>query len=142
MRAVTVDGQGTLGQAAVASAASVQSVRASVDAIAAVTDQQFAALDGRVNALQSGLSDMSFRLDSLDESTSGGIAAAMALGGTMIVPDSNISVTLNGSTYRGEQGFAGSVAARVADRVYISGGIAGSTAKNSTGGRVGVAFGF
>lgn len=60
----------------------------------------------------------------------------------MIVPDSNISVSVNASTYRGEQGFAGSVAARVAERVYVSGGITGSTAKNSTGGRVGVAVGF
>ncbi len=66
----------------------------------------------------------------------------MALGGQMIVPDSTISVSGNVSTYRGEQGFAGSVAARVAPRIYVSGGIAGSTAKNSTGGRVGVALGF
>jgi trimeric autotransporter adhesin len=30
----------------------------------------------------------------------------------------------------------------VSRRVYISGGVAGSTVKGSTGGRVGVAFGF
>ena len=60
----------------------------------------------------------------------------------MIVPDSNISVSLNASTYRGEQGFAGGITARVAPKVYVSGSLTGSTAKNSTGGRVGVAFGF
>ena len=66
----------------------------------------------------------------------------MAMGGTMIVPDSNVSLSLNASTYRGEQGFSGSFAARLAQRVYVSASVAGSTARDSTGGRVGVAFGF
>jgi trimeric autotransporter adhesin len=60
----------------------------------------------------------------------------------MVVPDSTVSVSFNASTYRGEQGFAGGVTARVAPRVYVSGSVAGSTAKNSTGARAGVAFGF
>jgi hypothetical protein len=59
----------------------------------------------------------------------------------MVVPDSNVSISLNAATYRGQQGFAGSVVARVAPRVYVSGGVAGSSAKGSTGGRVGIAFG-
>ncbi|MXO58417.1 hypothetical protein GRI89_09865, partial [Altererythrobacter salegens] len=100
----------------------------------AVTDAQFDALEEHVDAL-------SFRLDEMNESTRGGIAAAMALSGTMVVPDSNLSVNFNAATYRGEQGFSGTIAARVAPRVYVSAGFAGSTAKKSTGGRVGVAFG-
>jgi hypothetical protein len=67
--------------------------------------------------------------------------SAMALGGTMVVPDSNVSITFNAATYRGEQGFSGSAVARLAARIFLSGGIAGATAKGSTGGRVGVAFG-
>ena len=66
----------------------------------------------------------------------------MALGGTMIVPDSAVSLNFNLASYRGEQGFAGTVAARVAPKVYVSGGFAGSSVKGSTGGRVGVAIGF
>lgn len=66
-------------------------------------------------------------------------ADQVALGGT----GTNIKIgDINASTYRGEQGFAGGITARVAPRVYISGAVAGSTAKKSTGGRVGVAFGF
>ncbi|OBX19896.1 hypothetical protein A9995_04925 [Erythrobacter sp. QSSC1-22B] len=59
----------------------------------------------------------------------------------MIVPDSTASVSMNASTYRGEQGFAGTVTARVAPKLYLSEGFAGSTARDSTGGRVGLAFG-
>jgi hypothetical protein len=77
----------------------------------------------------------------MNKQTRAGIAAAMALGGTMVVPDSTVSLSFNAATYRGEEGFSGSVVARVAPRIYLSGGIAGSSAKGSTGGRVGVAFG-
>jgi hypothetical protein len=66
----------------------------------------------------------------------------MAFGGTMVVPDSTFSVSLNASTFQDQQGFSGAIVARAGERVYISAGVAGSTAKNTTGGRVGVAFGF
>jgi len=102
-----------------------------------------------IGALDSGLSDLDSRVDLLElaanrgfQQVNGGIAAAMALGGTMIVPDSNVSVSFNLATYRGEQGFSGAVVVRAAPRVYLNGGFAGSTARGSTGGRVGVAFGF
>jgi hypothetical protein len=110
--------------------------------LAAVTDAQFSALSGRVATLEGRVDAMEFELGRLDTAQRGGIAAAMAFGGTMVVPDSTISFSLNASTYQGEQGFSGAVTARVGERVYISGGVAGSTAKNTTGGRVGVAFGF
>ena len=66
----------------------------------------------------------------------------MALGGTMLLPDTSVSVSFNLATYRGEQGFSGAVVARVKENVWISGGIGGSTVKRSTGGRVGVSFGW
>lgn len=102
-----------------------------------------------IGALDSGLAQLDSRVDLLElgnargfRRANGGIAAAMALGGTMVVPDSQVSLSFNLATYRGEQGFSGAVVVRAAPRVYFSGGFAGSTIKGSTGGRVGVAFGF
>ena len=66
----------------------------------------------------------------------------MALGGTLIPPNAEFAVSFNLATYRGEQGFSGSAVARVTDNVWISGGVAGSTVQGSTGGRVGVTFGW
>jgi trimeric autotransporter adhesin len=67
--------------------------------------------------------------------SNGGIAAAMALSGMMVAPDSDVSMSFNLSTYRGEQGFSAGIVGRVAPKVYISGGFAGSSVKGSTGGR-------
>ena len=66
----------------------------------------------------------------------------MALGGTLLPPDTTFSVSFNLATYRGQQGFSGAAVARVTDQVWVSGGFAGSTVKGSTGGRVGVTFGW
>lgn len=106
-----------------------------VGAALTAVDGQLSRLDTRIDAL-AGSSDRRFR------HANGGIATAMALAGTMIVPDSRISVNFNLATYRGEQGFSGAVVLQASPRVYVSGGFAGSTVKGSTGGRVGVAFGF
>lgn len=78
----------------------------------------------------------------LDQQARGGIAAAIALGGTMVIPDKTVSVSFNLATYRGEQGFSGSAVVRATDQVYLSAGFAGSSVKGSTGGRVGMTFGF
>ena len=102
----------------------------------------FAAVDGRLGAIDTRIDVLSASTDRRFHQANGAIAAAMALGGTMIVPDSTVSMSFNLATYRGEQGFAGSVVVRASPRVYVSGGFAGSTVKGSTGGRVGVAFGF
>lgn len=72
----------------------------------------------------------------------GGIAAAMALGGTTIVPGKSISMTVAAATYGGEQAFAGSVTGRVADSLYVSAGVSGNTGDNRFGGRVAATFGF
>ena len=98
-------------------------------------------LGGRVGALEAGVTQLHIDLRTYNRQATGGIAAALALGGATIVPDSKLSVSFNLSTYRGQQGFSGSVIGRVSDKVYISGGIAGSTVKKSTGGRVGITFG-
>jgi autotransporter adhesin len=131
---VTVDANGTLGRQSVVSTAQLDSVRVSMIGALAVSDAQFGALSNRVDGLE-------FELGQVDHRTSAGIAAAMALGGTTIVPDSNLSVSFNAAAFRGEQGYSGSIVARVAPKIYVSGGIAGSSQKKSTGARVGVAFG-
>ena len=89
----------------------------------------------------SALEGQSLAIDRRFNQLEGGIAASVALGGTTIVPDSNVSVSFNLSTYQGEQGFSGALTGRVAEKVYVSGGVASSTAKGTTTGRVGVHFG-
>ena len=124
--------------------------------VAAVTDAQFNALDSRVGTLEGQVGGLSnrvgtlegqvtlnnFRMDELDRALSGGIAAAMALGQARIVPDSNLSVTVAGATYNGQQGFAGSLTGRVSEKVYISAGVSGNTGDDSFGGTVSASFGF
>nr|WP_067786379.1 hypothetical protein [Paraurantiacibacter namhicola] len=146
---VTVDANGTLGRQSVATTSSVRQIAMGMLHIQAVTDQQFLALgnrvtavEDRVNVLDAKVAGIEFRLDSMEKRNNAGIAASMAFGGTMIVPDSTVSFNLNAATYRGEQGYSASVVVRVTPRLYVSGGYAGSTAKDSDGGRVGVAFGF
>jgi trimeric autotransporter adhesin len=95
----------------------------------------------QIAGLQTGLNSLSDQLTINNRQTNGGIAAALALGGAAIVPDSNVSMSFNLSTYRGQQGFSGSLIGRVSEKVYITGGFAGSTVKGSTGGRIGITFG-
>ena len=109
------------------------------------TTADIANLQKSVGDLTSEFSNINTKIDGLGQrarQADGGIAAAMALGGTMLLPDTSVSVAVNLATYRGEQGFSGSVVARVRENVWISGGIGGSTVKRSTGGRVGVSFGW
>ena len=92
-------------------------------------------LEGEVGSLQVGLAEAA-------RQTNGRIAAAIALGGTLLPPDSNFAISFNIATYRREQGLLGAATARVSDFVYLSGGFAGPTVKGSTGGPVGLAFGW
>ena len=96
----------------------------------AVIDDTVATHTTQITALGRGL-----------DQANGGIAASMAMGGMMVVPDSNVSINFNLATYRGEQGFAGGIIGRIAPKIYINAGVAGSTQRGSTGGRVGIAFG-
>ena len=92
-------------------------------------------LENNVAALGGALARQARRAD-------GGIAAAMALGGTVMPPDMTVAVSFNLATYRGQQGFSGAIVARVTDHVWVSGGVAGSTVHGSTGGRAGITFGW
>ena len=107
-----------------------------------VSEARFDQLSADVDALSDRVIGVEFALDRPDARMRGGVAAAMAMGGTMVVPDTNVSVSFNLSTFAGEQGFSGTLAARLADRLYVSAGIGGSTASDTTGARVGIAIGF
>ena len=76
-------------------------------------------LGGRVGALELGVAALNEDLALYNKQAIGGIAAAMAMGGAVIVPDSNVSMSFNLATYRGEQGFSGSIIGRVAPKMYI-----------------------
>lgn len=96
----------------------------------------------RLTSLESLVGGLGTTVELNRREANGGIAAALALGGAVIVPGSNVSMNLNLSTYRGEQGFAFSIAGRVSDKVYLTAGVGGSTVSGSTGGRVGMAIDF
>lgn len=102
-------------------------------------------LQKSVADLTSEFNNINTQVDGLNRKArqaDGGIAAAMALGGTLLIPDKAVSVTFNLATYRGEQGFSGALVAQVKENIWITGGVAGSTVKRSTGGRVGISFGW
>jgi trimeric autotransporter adhesin len=114
---LTVDSSGTMGRGSqVATISDLQTQQALVD-------DQLETLQRRANGAD------------------GGIAAAMAMGGMMVVPNSRVTLNFNLATYRGEQGFAGGVVGRLAPRVYVNAVVAGSSQKKSAGGRIGIAFG-
>lgn len=112
--------------------------------------------DNRMTAIEAVNATQNTRLTSLEAlvggvgatvetnrvEANGGIAAAMAMGGAVIIPGKSVSINFNLATYRGQQGFSTSIAGQVAPSVYLTAGVAASTAKGSTGGRVGVAIGF
>lgn len=70
-------------------------------------------------------------------------ATAIALGGAVILPDVNFSLSGNVGFYEGATALALNAAARVAPNTYVTGAIGGGLNKNgAVGGRVGFAFGF
>lgn len=70
-------------------------------------------------------------------------ATAIALGGAVILPDTNFTVSGNVGIYDGAQAIAINASARVAEKTYVTGAFGGGLNKRGTvGGRVGVVFGF
>lgn len=96
----------------------------------------------RLTGLESGLAALNASNELYNRQAAGGIAAAMALGGTIIPADAKGAISFNLATFRGEQGFSGIAVIKAAPKVYLNAGVAGSTVKGSTGGRVGVTFGW
>jgi hypothetical protein len=108
-----------------------------IEAVNTAQSNQISTLQDQVGGLQTSVNGLRRNI----KEANAGIAAAVALGGTMIVPDSAVSMSFNLATYRGQQGFAGSVVGRLSQRIYVNAGVAGSTMRGSTTGRVGISFG-
>jgi hypothetical protein len=108
-----------------------------IESVNTTQSNQISTLQSQVGSLQSSVSGLRRNI----KEANAGIAASVALGGTMIVPDSAVSMSFNLATYRGEQGFSGSLVGRVSPRIYVNAGVAASTVRGSTTGRVGVSFG-
>ncbi|MBO81427.1 MAG: hypothetical protein CL801_08420 [Citromicrobium sp.] len=116
---------------------------------AQVTQSQFDALSGdvsllagRVAGLESQVGGLSITLQELDRALSGGVAAAMAMGGPALAPGSNMSLSMSVANYQGEQAIAGNLTGKIAEDVYISAGLSGNTGDRSLGTRATVLFGF
>jgi hypothetical protein len=108
-----------------------------IEAVNTIQSNQISTLQDRVGGLETSVLGLRRNI----QQANGGIAAAVALGGTMVVPDSNVSLSFNLATYRGQQGFSGAVVGRIAPKIYVNAGIGGSTVRKSTAGRVGISFG-
>lgn len=117
-----------------AASAAVTAQASSIAAIQVLDVQQSTA----ISALQASQGATSTQIFTNNRNANGGIAAAMAMGGTIMPADAKFAVSFNLATYRGEQGFSGAATVRVSNHVYISGGFAGSTVKGSTGARAGM----
>jgi len=118
-------------------------------AMSAFSPADISALQADIATLQNGQSATNTKLGLLGEQvrvearrTDGGLAAAMAMGGTMIPPDSRFALSMNVASYRGEQGFSASGVARLSDRIWANAGVAGSSVSGTTGARAGVTIGW
>src|SRR5690606_22257157 len=101
-----------------------------------------ASVGGRLDTIDGRVTDLAGALELDSRRASGGIAAAMAMTGAGMPPGSTVAISCALATLRGEQGCSGAAVARVAARVWVNGGIADSTVTGSTGGRVGISFGW
>ncbi|MEL7190548.1 MAG: YadA C-terminal domain-containing protein [Pseudomonadota bacterium] len=107
-----------------------------------MSDAQFAALETRVNGFDSRLTGLEFALEDVEQSLSGGIAAAAALGSAIAMPGKDFVVAGNVATYRGEQGFAITFTGRATENFALSAGVAGNSGDGDVVAQAGFAFGF
>jgi trimeric autotransporter adhesin len=126
---LTIDNSGTVGKGAQSSAALLQmgSQIESLQTQQALIDDTVATHTTQIAGLTQGL-----------RQSEAGIAAAMAMGGTVMPSDAKFAMSFNLAAYRGQQGFSGSAVVRASRNVYFQAGVAGSSVKGSTGGRAGV----
>lgn len=108
----------------------------------AVNGSQLYAVQQSTATLSGQVSTLTGQIDLNQRQANGGIAAAMAMGGTVIPADANGAISFNLATFRGEQGFSGVLVQRLAPKVYVNVGVAGSSVKGSTGARAGVTIGW
>lgn len=139
VQTVTVDERGVLGTRAVATVASVQSVRAAVDHVALVSDLQFAGLEGRVGTIETRMNSMFDLTHTIDKDAQRGIASiAAAAQPHFPSADGKTSYASNVSMYRGETGFAAGIMHRLKSELAVTAGVS-YAGGNSVAVRAGVA---
>jgi hypothetical protein len=139
VKAVTIDSKGVLGTTTMATAASVQNVRVAMDHIAAVSDQQFALLAGRVSTLEGQVSNLFDLTSTIDQDAQRGIAAVAAAAHPHFPSQpGKTSYASNVAVYRGEVGFSAGLMHRFAADVAITAGVS-YAGRNSAAVRAGVA---
>jgi hypothetical protein len=103
---------------------------------------QIGDLDNRVDALEEFAADASDRIARANRRASSGTAAAMAMGGAVIFPDSPLTFTGGFSTYEGAYAAALQVNAMIAPKAAVNIGVAkGFNKEGKTGARVAFSFG-
>jgi hypothetical protein len=137
---MTVDARGQISRSTVTPSdlVNLQGQLANLSAKTSGLSTQIDTLSGRVSAVSGRVAT----LEKQAKQANGGIAAAMAIGNAFLPEGQKLAISFNLATYRGEQGFSGSIVTRVSDRIWLSGGVAGSSVRGSTGGRAGITFGW
>lgn len=139
LNVVTVDANGTLGRGASASAAQVDLVRQSVAALAAVSDEQFSALTGRVGTLEGRVTTLFDLASTQQQETRRGLAAVASLAQPHFPSEAGkTSYASNVAYFRGEVGFSAGVTHRFDGDFALTAGLAYGGGKN-TAVRAGIA---
>ena len=95
-----------------------------------------ATLDGRVTALEDVTTSLRRDVDKAYEGT----AIALAMAGAVLPADKNFAVSINWGTFEGENGFAGTAAARINDNLSINAGLGVGASEGTVGGRAGLTY--
>jgi autotransporter adhesin len=139
VQAVTVDGNGVLGRQSVATAAAVDNIRVSMNALAVVTDAQFDQLSGRVGLLEGQIAGAFDLAETIDQDAKRGIAAIAAQANPHFPSEAGkTSYASNVATYRGEVGVSLGLMHRLPGDVAITAGVT-YAGGNSTAIRAGIA---
>ncbi|MEO0642194.1 MAG: YadA-like family protein, partial [Pseudomonadota bacterium] len=136
---VTIDQNGTLGRQSVATAASVDNIQVSMNALAQVSEAQFGALEGRVSGLEGQVSTLFDLTDTIDRDAQRGIASIAAQANPHFPSEAGkTSYASNVATYRGEVGFSAGLMHRFEGDFALTAGVT-YAGGNSTAVRAGIA---
>ena len=136
--AVTVDANGVLGRQAVASAQSVANVGNNLRQLAAVSDAQFAALEGRVDTVFDLASSNAEAIDRANE----GVAMALAMESPSIPAGASFALSGGIGNYEGRTSLAMAISAAIGEMASISAGVGVGANSGEVGTRAGFQVAF
>lgn len=136
---VTIDSNGVLGVQNVASAASLNNVRVSMNYLAAVTEQQFSALESRVSGIEGSIDTLFDLTNTMDRDAQRAIASIAAQANPHFPSaPGRTSYASNVVYYRGEVGVSAGLMHRFDGDFAITAGVT-YAGGNSTSVRAGIA---